>query len=1211
MDEPGQVNLPGPYGGHPGAVFTVAYSPDGALLASGGWDGTVRLWSPRDGAEDSVLTGHAGPVRAVAFAPDGNLLASCGRDRTIRLWDTTARTSAGVLRGHVGAVLSLAFAPGQSLLASADNEGRIRLWNLLDGSQVGEFPEDVLALAFSPDGRTLASAGRDGRIRLRRWPSGDRALAVIEAHSGSVRSLAYAPGGALLGSAGGDGFVRLWNPVDGGQVGEFPDEARALAFSSNSRVLASAGYQVGVVLRDSADSTRSTLLGEARRAYGLAFAPDGSQLASANDAGDVCLYDLASGAEPISLAGHTCEILSVDCSPDGALVATGDVDGVIRIWESASGALVHRLAAEREWVRSLAFDAASALLAAAIGSRVRVWDVSQGFSPVATLGDGRYDITAVAFATAGSGRSLLVSADDDGQVATWDARAATRAAASGRATSIAVDRGGTMIIGLGGDGPVREWDDGLVRQWDLAFDIPDPRVFSPAVDRPRCVALRPDGQVLAAAGSDGVIRLWNTADASGPTATRPGHDGAVLVLAFSPDGALLASSGDDGMIRLWDGTDGAPYRTLADRAGMVRSLAFAPTGSTLVAVGDDGRINRWNPLSGQPLTSGVRPVRPLPTVPGTRSDEPSRHDLIGVDADVEMLATLITAASTEPPLAVALLGEWGTGKSSVMLQVQDAVGRLSSLARTEAGGSAYASNVCQIRFNAWHYSDDQVWTGLISHLFRELAAATDDNRTPPDPDQVRAERDRLRGDLTDQRQRLARLESPRRRMSRDLAVVRNTVWRNRWPLLLRGLLTAAAMVAIAFQLLSGGLVSILGRAWGPGQAGQRVPEWLASSLAEEVGQARERLAATKDQLVRVDAAVRLSQLLNRQGEADSYGAARGLIGQVHRDLEQLSTDLDQLRKERQATGHPASPPLERIILYVDDLDRCPPARVVQVLAAVHLMLALPLFVVIVAVDPRWLLEALRHHYRDMLTDALGPDKHPATPLDYLDKIFQIPFSVPPLSPANAAGFLTSLLSQEQADKGDLSPAPSTATGPVAAARDDPPGARHRVAREDRPSPEDRPTPARPDGPADLGRRPGLILRAPETQFIARLGPLLSTPRSAKKLVNLYRLVRIGVPEEELPTFIGRSEYQVVQILLAILVGTPDAAPAIFTALRDAAPDSDVVRVVRAADGTAGPRVAEFISDVRPRPPEGATDVPAYQRWCPRLARYSFYTRSLI
>ncbi len=148
-------------------------------------------------------------------------------------------------------------------------------------------------------------------------------------------------------------------------------------------------------------------------------------------------------------------------------------------------------------------------------------------------------------------------------------------------------------------------------------------------------------------------------------------------------------------------------------------------------------------------------------------------------------------------------------------------------------------------------------------------------------------------------------------------------------------------------------------------------------------------------------------------------------------------------------------------------------------------------------------------------------------------------------------------------------------------------------------------------------RPGsLVLREPETEFMVRLGPLLSTPRAAKKLVNLYRLVRIGIPEAELPAFIGPGGYQVVQVLLAILVGSPDAAPAIFAAIRAAAPDTDtdtdvdVVSVVRGAGPAACTRIAAVIDGILRAAPEAVAAIGAYQRWCPVLARYSFHTRSL-
>jgi hypothetical protein len=147
---------------------------------------------------------------------------------------------------------------------------------------------------------------------------------------------------------------------------------------------------------------------------------------------------------------------------------------------------------------------------------------------------------------------------------------------------------------------------------------------------------------------------------------------------------------------------------------------------------------------------------------------------------------------------------------------------------------------------------------------------------------------------------------------------------------------------------------------------------------------------------------------------------------------------------------------------------------------------------------------------------------------------------------------------------------------------------------------------------------GLQLSQPEVDFITLLGTLLPTPRAAKKLVNLYRLVRIGITDSNLAAYTGSEtggSYQVVQVLLAILVGSPSAAERIFRELMDATPNSEIQTVFAKPEAADFPesqvcaRIGAEIDRISKSTPM-ITTTSEYQRWCPILARYSFHTRTI-
>src|SRR5262249_22199032 len=117
--------------GHTDRAQTVAFSPDGRLLATVSWDNTVLLWDPRTSRQvGAPLTGHTEPVYAVAFSPDGRLLATASGDRTARLSDPrTGRQIGAPLTGHTERVNGVAFSPDSRLLATVGDDQTVRLWD--------------------------------------------------------------------------------------------------------------------------------------------------------------------------------------------------------------------------------------------------------------------------------------------------------------------------------------------------------------------------------------------------------------------------------------------------------------------------------------------------------------------------------------------------------------------------------------------------------------------------------------------------------------------------------------------------------------------------------------------------------------------------------------------------------------------------------------------------------------------------------------------------------------------------------------------------------------------------------------------------------------------------------------------------------------------------------------------------------------------------
>jgi len=702
-----------------------------------------------------------------------------------------------------------------------------------------------------------------------------------------------------------------------------------------------------------------------------------------------------------------------------------------------------------------------------------------------------------------------------------------------------------------------------------------------------------------------------------------------------------------------------------------------------------------------------------PTVAGFMADHWEGRDLLGIEADVNALASLVAAYKVEPPLSIGLFGDWGSGKSHFMRQMRKRVELLSQKAR-ESGKPqnelGYYKNIVQIEFNAWHYIEGNLWASLVDHIFANLKLSETEPRKYADErrdelmqklglqeeiqDKINAKVQQCEDELRKVNDRKEQAEAELQHASAQLKGFREEVkanlktlsvpvtftveekellkrlgiatgstvtaadvhknylelkrgWnslRAKWKLfrtdrrVVRRYVLSALLVAIVIGgpvLLKLGVlpglptmvVSILGAiatllaaakpAWAQFQKSvdalekydhevERERQKRITELENEVSALTKEVVAAKlesdtvgKEIVKLKADIEntsssriLAEFIEDRAAASDYRRHLGLLALIRRDFEKLRDLFEQQRKdEMQGTEVDDKKKINRIVLYIDDLDRCPPDRVVQVLQAIHLLLAFPLFVVVVGVDSRWITRSLQQSYdwlresdeetltanhkeaesRDYKRTEVG-----ATPHDYLEKIFQIPFWLRSMNDNACVEFLDGLTK----DATDYKVPPSARPQPFNTAEeprrvpefvprytltDLPPDPLVDVTFDDRlPGSPRQQKPTEPsvivqNTPEMLELAPrSLTFSSHEIDYMKQLVPLIGrSPRAVKRFLNCYRLIKVGLTPAEFDEFVGDDgaslSYKAAMILLGVITGTPTVSSYVVEQLKEMPP----------------------------------------------------------
>lgn len=612
--------------------LSLAVSPAGDTFATAGQDGAVQVWSLPLSTTSERLRLKVDPVFAASFCgPDrlvlltvrGDYIALCLIDIRSGRLDVLDPPLAALADLRPSAVIAR-FSDDGRRVAMLDAHGMARIYDSSSGTLAGSVPYNVVGqvtvFALNLTGDQLAISGLDHLIRIHDVARGVEIRRIRTSPANPFRyisAMSFNADATQLAVGWGEGGVEVWDAVSGVRVANLREHTYGVTtveFSTDGRRLITGGHDKSLINWELASNQRlMTCLGHRSTVLHAAFAAGGNAILSVGLDGLIKEWDTQPEPSIQRLAGHEAASFSVQCSQDGELIASAGAgpDNRLRVWNSRTLARTTSAEKHREAIGGVALlEPHGAMVSVSYGGEMRLWNVRPSGDGPPRLTLRRTIDTGIkvpSFVTASSDGLWVASGGYENRVSLWRVADLLRAssgasppvhsisAASHRTPCAAFSRDGRLLAAASTDGTIR------------IIEIQSGRIILTFVAHEgtvRWARFLGDDDRLATCGDDGRARLWDvetllrgagrqraatSAAAQSPEFIREfvGHEHAVLALDVSPDGRILATGARDGSIRLWSIADGRSLTTLEGQRQAVYSIAFTPDGRTLAAVGED------------------------------------------------------------------------------------------------------------------------------------------------------------------------------------------------------------------------------------------------------------------------------------------------------------------------------------------------------------------------------------------------------------------------------------------------------------------------------------------------------------------------------------------------------------------------------------------------------------------------------------------------